>query len=177
MVGDEKPLLVTASYDHTIKFWVTNIPTWETSKTIDVPNEQVIYRMKISNDKKYLVCAASKGIKLYDLSDESNYTLKGDIDYGCNCTAVGFRGEGEWFFGSGEDGTLRVHDIRMTGSQTVYTNDSPINDVIISHNESELIAGDESGKLIVYDLIASKVRLTLVISSNIRRQVKVVTQA
>ena len=31
-------------------------------------------RMKISNDKKYLVCAASKGVKLYDLSDDNNYT-------------------------------------------------------------------------------------------------------
>jgi len=157
---EDNPILVTASYDQTIKFWTTNIPTWECSKSIELQKEHVVYRMKISNDKKYLVCAASKGVKLFDISDESNYQHKGDIDYGCNCTAVGFRGEGEWFFGSGEDGTLRVHDLRLTGSQIVYNNDVAINDVILSHSEGELIAGDESGRLIVYDLVASKVRLT-----------------
>lgn len=158
---EDRVLLVTASYDNTIKFWATNVPTWDCSKTVDIPQEQVIYRMKISKDKKYLGCAGSKGIKLFELSDESNYGSK-DIDYGGNCTAVGFRNMGEWFFGSGEDGTLRVHDLRLTGSQTVYTNESPINDVIISHSDGELIAGDESGRIIIYDLVASKVRLVTV---------------
>lgn len=65
-----------------------------------------------------------------------------------------------------------MHDIRLTGSQTVYTNDCAINDVIISHNESELIAGDESGKIIVYDLVASKVRLTLVVLNLVDTQQK-----
>lgn len=157
-MSEDRAILVTSSYDHTIKFWSTATPTWETNKIIDVPQDQVVYRMKISQDKKYLVCAATKGVKIYDLSDECKYVLKGDIDYGCNCTSVGFRGEGEWFFGSGEDGSLRVHDLRLTGSQTVYNNPVAINDVLLSHTEGELIAADESGRVIIYDLVASKVR-------------------
>lgn len=78
-------------------------------------------------------------------------------------------GGGEWFFGSGEDGTLRVHDMRTGGTQIVYNNDTAINDVIISHSDSELIAGDESGRVIIYDLVAGKLRSILVVLSDSRR--------
>lgn len=156
MADHQNPLLVTGSYDRSIKFWMTTVPSWDTSKTIDIPEDQVVYRLKISADKKYLACATSKGIKLYDVTEESSTSFKGEVDYGCNCTAVGFRGDSEWLYGSGEDGTLRVHDIKLNGSEIVYTNDSPINDVVISHSNSELIAGDEAGRLIIYDLVARK---------------------
>ena len=46
----------------------------------------------------------------------------------------------------------------MTGVQQVYSNDSPINDIVLSHGEGELIACDESGRIMIYDLVASKVR-------------------
>ncbi len=54
--------------------------------------------------------------------------------------------------------------MRLTGTQIVYSNDSAINDVILSHTESELIAGDESGRVLVYDLVAGKLRSTIVAS-------------
>ena len=74
-MAEDKALLVTSSYDNMIKFWTTNIPVWETSKALEIQKDQVVYRMKISHDKKYLVCASSKGIKLCDLNDENSYSI------------------------------------------------------------------------------------------------------
>ena len=74
-------ILVTSSYDHTIKFWNTNKSTWECSKTIELPNDQIVNKMQISLDKKYLACACSNSIKLYDLSDSHDIVQKASVAY------------------------------------------------------------------------------------------------
>lgn len=57
---------------------------------------------------------------------------------------------------------MRVHDLRLNGSQMVYKNDSEINSVALSPREGELIAGDQNGKMLIYDLVAGKVRAEMV---------------
>lgn len=37
MEEDKSPLLLTASYDCTIKFWSTSRPSWDCSETVDIP--------------------------------------------------------------------------------------------------------------------------------------------
>ena len=39
MEEENKPILLTGSYDNTIKIWSTDRPTWECSKTIEVPKD------------------------------------------------------------------------------------------------------------------------------------------
>jgi WD40 repeat protein len=65
-------------------------------------------------------------------------------------------------YAGSEDGTVRVHDLRLSGSQMVYKNDCEINTVVLSPTEGELIAGDQNGKMLIYDLVAGKVRAEMV---------------
>ena len=69
MYEESDVVLVTSSYDHTIKFWSTSKSTWECSKTIVMNNEQVVNRMQISSNKRYLLCGCSNSIRLYDFGD------------------------------------------------------------------------------------------------------------
>ena len=77
-------------------------------------------------------------------------------------TSIGFKKNSEWLYAGSEDGTIRIHDLRLSGSQTVYKNDSEINTVILSPSEGEIIAGDQSGRMLIYDLVAGKLKEQLV---------------
>lgn len=46
MEDENDPILLTASYDSTIKFWATTQPTWECKKTVDIP-KNVNFRKSI----------------------------------------------------------------------------------------------------------------------------------
>jgi WD40 repeat protein len=98
--------------------------------------------MKISNDKQHLACATSAGVKLYDLSHDADMANKSNFAYPANVTSIGFKKSCSWLYAGSEDGTIRVHDLRLSGSQMVYKNDSEINSVALSPTEGELIAGD-----------------------------------
>jgi hypothetical protein len=39
MEDENDPILLTASYDSTIKFWATTQPSWECKKTVDIPKD------------------------------------------------------------------------------------------------------------------------------------------
>ena len=58
-------ILVTAGYDHTIRFW----EAWSgiCSRTIQHPDSQV-NRLAISPDKRFLAAAANQHVRLYDCS-------------------------------------------------------------------------------------------------------------
>lgn len=73
-------------------------------------------------------------------------------------TSLGFKKNGCWLYAGSEDGTIRFHDLRVSGSQIIHKNDCEINAVALSPAEGELIAGDQNGKFMIYDLVASKMR-------------------
>lgn len=165
MEDENDPILLTASYDSTIKFWATTQPSWECKKTVDIPKDVrlrfmhtfleqqvVINKMKISNDKLSLACGTSSGVKIYDLAyqaDVANVRLfsfliskKSNFIYPSNVTSLGFKKNGNWLYAGSEDGTIRFHDLRVSGSQIIHKNDCEINAVALSPAEGELIAGD-----------------------------------
>ena len=118
--------------------------------------------MKISNDKKYLACGTSAGVKLFDLSHDADMANKSNFAYPANVTSIGFKKSGNWLYAGSEDGTIRVHDLRLSGSQMMHKNDAEINSVALSPSEGELLAGDQNGKMMIYDLVAGKIRATMV---------------
>ena len=122
--------------------------------------------MKISNDKLTLACGTSSGVKIYDLAYQADVAnvrknsnlQKSNFTYPTNVTPLGFKKNGCLLFAGSEDGTIRFHDLRISGSQIIHNNDCEINAVALSPAEGELIAGDQSGKFMIYDLVASKMR-------------------
>jgi WD40 repeat protein len=77
-------------------------------------------------------------------------------------TSIGFKKSGSWLYAGSEDGTVRVHDLRLSGSQMVHKNDCEVNTVALSPTEGELLIGDQLGKLMIYDLVGGKVRTEIV---------------
>jgi G protein beta subunit-like protein len=153
----EENILVTSSYDHTIKFWTTTKSNWECSKSL-VDNSQIVNRMSISPNKKNLLCGCSSSLKLYDLSDRDDIRLKHTIGYPCNVTSVGFKRDSEWCFAAAEDGSVKIHDLRLANAQNVMKRSCSVNTVVLSPDQANIIAGDQDGFIVIYDLVAGKIQ-------------------
>jgi len=92
----------------------------------------------------------------------------GSFDYPQNVTSVGASDNFEWIFAGSEDGTVRLHDRRVSGGEILYKGDCEINAVIASKSEQELIIGDQNGGLIIYDLKQRATRIIEVVHPILR---------
>lgn len=121
-------ILVTAGYDHTIRFW----EAWSgiCSRTIQHPDSQV-NKLSISPDKRFLAAAANGHVRLYDCTAPSNNPPPGTAPgttnpnahqggnpittfegHNGNVTSVAWHCEGKWLVTGSEDGTLKIWDTR-----------------------------------------------------------------
>lgn len=133
-------VLVTAGYDHSIKYW--NVLEGTCIHSIQ-HNESHINRLAISNDKRFLAVAGNPCIRLYDntaitynnnntntsnTSNNNNTAATNNKNDGTpvalleghrsNVTAVGWNYEGRWLWSASEDGTARVWDVRTQSAST-----------------------------------------------------------
>lgn len=139
---DLSVLLVTAGYDHTIRFW----EAWSgiCSRTIQHPDSQV-NRLAISPDKRWLASCGVGVVRLYDCRSALAGNQAASIQAGGqgggqgaaggtagqgsgapgvtqpvatfeghngNVTCVAWHCESKWLVSGGEDGTLRIWDTR-----------------------------------------------------------------
>jgi len=154
-------VLVTGSYDHTIKFWSTDKSTWEKKFSLPIQNE-IVNRMTISPNKKTLLCGCTNSLKIFDLDDNSSFSLKHSYAYNCNVTCVGYKRDSEWLFAGSEDGLVKIFDPRLDKSQTLNipkkNPGAAINSIVLSPIQSDIITGDQDGNIIIYDLVAGKTK-------------------
>lgn len=164
-------LLVTAGYDHTIRFW----EAWSgiCSRTIQHPDSQV-NRLSISPDKRFLAAAANTHIRLYDCSLASPSAIAaanagaggaGGNNVGApaqpiatleghqgNVTAIAWHCDMQWLVSGGEDGLLKIWDLRTSRATRIYDHRGPVNDVVVHPNQGELVSCDQNGSVKVWDL-------------------------
>lgn len=171
-------LLVTAGYDHTIRFW----EAWSgiCSRTIQHPDSQV-NRLSISPDKRFLAAAANTHIRLYDCSIASPASIAaanaaaagaggnaggtGSGSVGApaqpiatleghtgNVTGIAWHCDMQWLVSGGEDGLLKIWDLRTSRATRIYDHRGPVNDVVVHPNQGELVSCDQNGSVKVWDL-------------------------
>ncbi|PKI84868.1 TOR complex subunit lst8 [Malassezia vespertilionis] len=161
-------ILVTAGYDHTIRFW----EAWSgvCSHTVQFPDSQV-NRLAISPDKRFLAAAGHNQVRLYDCNiggaagGASNAHGASDAARGNNVnpvatfdghagnvTSIAWHCDAKWLVSGSEDGTLKIWDTRTSRPQRVYDHHGPVNDVVIHPNQGELISCDQNGSVKLWDL-------------------------
>lgn len=160
-------VLVTAGYDHTIRFW----EAWSglCSQTIQYSDSQV-NRLAISPNKRILAVAGNNTVRLYECSPAAAMMSHPEVSsrganlspistfdgHSGNVTSIAWHCDGKWLVSGGEDGTLKIWDTRTSRPQRVYDHKSPVNDVVIHPNQGELASCDQSGSVKIWDLGENK---------------------
>mgnify|MGYP001940172141 FL=1 len=156
-------VLVTAGYDHTIRFW----EAWSglCSHTIQYSDSQV-NRLAISPNKRLLAVAGHGVVRLYDCNASGTSISHHDAagrginvaplstfeGHTGNVTSIAWHCDGKWLVSGGEDGTLKIWDTRTSRAQRVYDHKAPVNDVVIHPNQGELASCDQNGSVKIWDL-------------------------
>ena len=147
----DQVILATGGYDHSIRFW--SAYNGQCQRTLHHQDSQV-NAMEISPDRQVLAVAGFQHIRMYDIPGSSNQNPVSTYEgVGKNVTAVGFNDENRWMYSSGEDGTVRIWDLRIRNTPQKLSNaNCPINCVTLHPNQIELIAGDQNGNITVWDI-------------------------
>ncbi|RWS14492.1 target of rapamycin complex subunit lst8-like isoform X1 [Dinothrombium tinctorium] len=152
----EAVILASGGYDHTIRFWSPH--NGQCLRIVQHPDSQ-INSLAINHDKSYIAAAGFQHIRLFELQGQKNpnpiYNFEGISK---NVTAVGFQEVSDWMYTTGEDGTIRVWDYRSRSPQAQRVVDigSPINGVALHPNQTDFYVGDQSGRIVMWDVRTSK---------------------
>lgn len=110
--------------------------------------------MEISPDKLKIAAAGCQRVHMYEINSKNpNPTVNYDMFYK-NVTSVGFQEDGSWMYTGGEDCSARIWDLRSRNfqCQRIFQTSAPVNCVKLHPNQSELIVGDQSGIIHLWDL-------------------------
>lgn len=150
-MGVDQVILATAGYDHSIRFWQAH--SGVCLRTVQHPDSQV-NAMEITPDRQLLAAAGYQHIRMYDIpSANANPVINYD-GVSKNITAVGFQEKGKWMFTGGEDKTVRIWDMRSRNLQCqhMFQVGAPVTSVVLHPNQTQLIIGDQSGAINMWDL-------------------------
>eukprot|EP00727_Mastigamoeba_balamuthi_P007788 m51a1_g363 putative lst8p (309) ;mRNA; r:599797-600845 len=145
-------VLATAGYDHTIRFW--EAPTAICCRTLQYPDSQ-INRMSITRDKMLVAVAGNPHVRLFEVNTKSPNPVSSYDGHKSNVTALGFQCESKWMYTSSEDATLKIWDLRTPNCQRDYKCSSPMNCAQLHPNQTDIIVGDQDGRLSLWDLRSS----------------------
>lgn len=118
---------------------------------------------------RHLGVAGNPRVSLFDVHGSlSSEPVRSYGGHKGNVTAVGFDADARWLYSGSEDGTMRVWDSRTGECQLCYENEGglferpAIHGMDLHPNQVELLAGDNQGRVLVWDLVANRTRHTLI---------------
>lgn len=148
-------ILVTGGYDNCIRYW--DATSGICSRSVKFSDSQ-INCLQISQDKVLLAAGGNPYIHLYDINSADDRPLVTYEGYTSNVMALGFQKDRRWLYSCSEDGTVRVWDPRTNHVTRKFDCGSAVNTVVLHPNETELISGDQSGSVRIWDLVADRCR-------------------
>lgn len=150
-------ILVTAGYDHKIRFW--DASSKRCSRTIKYEDSQV-NALCISPNKAYLAMAGNPHVKLYDI-EGGNQPIISFEGHTNNVTAIGFNNDVQWIYTASEDRTVKIWDLRSPVPQRSYSCKAAVNTAVLHPNQCDIISGDQGGSVSVWELSSGQLKPTL----------------
>jgi len=149
--AEDEVILATAGYDHCIKFWTAH--TGKCMGTLQHPDSQV-NAMEISPDGQLLAACGYQHIRMFDVHNTRPNPVVDFEGVSKNVMAVGFQEEGRWMYTGGEDGTVKIWDLRMRNlqCQRIFQAGNIVNSVELHPNQQEVLVGDAVGNVHVWNL-------------------------
>lgn len=153
----DQVLFATGGYDHTIRFWAAY--NGQCQRTVQHPDSQV-NAMEFTPDRRYLAVAGFQHIRTYDVPGMSNNPNPVACYEGVakNINALGFfdkiSSSQSLMYTAGEDGSIRIWDLKSKHTNQIarlQPSTCSINTVAHHPNQNQLIAGDSSGNLYIWD--------------------------
>ncbi|TNN04088.1 hypothetical protein fugu_001117 [Takifugu bimaculatus] len=150
-VGSDPVILATAGYDHTVRFWQAH--SGICTRTVQHQDSQV-NSLEVTPDRSMIAAAGYQHIRMYDLNSNNPNPVINYDGVSKNITSVGFHEDGRWMYTGGEDCLARIWDLRSRNlqCQKLFQVNAPINCVCLHPNQAELIVGDQSGVIHIWDL-------------------------
>lgn len=110
--------------------------------------------LEITPDKQRIAAAGYQEILMYELNSKNPNPVINYEMVSKNVTSVGFQEDGKWMYTGGEDCSARIWDLRSRNlqCQRIFQVSAPVNCVKLHPNQSELVVGDLSGVIHLWDL-------------------------
>lgn len=101
-----------------------------------------------------LAAAGFQHIRMYEVLSSNPNPVVNYEGVSKNVTSIGFQSDGKWMYSGGEDGSVRIWDLRARNlqCQRMLQIQNPINCLALHPNQTELYIGDQSGIIHVWDL-------------------------
>ena len=145
-------VLVTGGYDHKIRFWEA---TGGACVKILPHTISQVNCLSISYDKCLVAVGGNPQIQLFDVNSTVDTPVLTFDGHTGNVTSVGFQKEMKWLYSSSEDNSVKIWDIRTPSCIRTMDCFHPVNTLSLHPNQSELISGDQSGAIKVWNLASS----------------------
>ncbi|XP_031779851.1 target of rapamycin complex subunit lst8 [Nasonia vitripennis] len=150
-MNNDQVLFATGAYDHTIKIWQAH--TGVCQRTLQHTDSQV-NALAVTPNKHVIAAAGYQHIRMYDLNSSNLNPIINYEGVSRNVSGLGFQEDGKWMFTGGEDCSARIWDLRSNSfqCQRIFQVSAPVNSVFLHPNQAELIVGDQSGVIHLWDL-------------------------
>ncbi|XP_054159033.1 target of rapamycin complex subunit lst8-like [Oppia nitens] len=144
-------ILATGGYDHTIRLWSAH--TGVCHRIVQHADSQV-NALEITPNRHMLAAAGFQHIRMYDVVSQHPNPVVNYEGVSKNITSLGFQSDGKWMYSGGEDGSVRIWDLRARSlqCQRLFQTSNSINCLALHPNQTDLYIGDQSGVIHIWDL-------------------------
>mmetsp|Transcript_34675 Transcript_34675/g.60980 ORF Transcript_34675/g.60980 Transcript_34675/m.60980 type:complete len:306 (+) Transcript_34675:52-969(+) len=166
----QEVIFATGGYDEKVVLWN---PSTEVALRVLPLKETHVNALAVSPDRRLLAVASYKLIYLFDLSSQNSLPLVTFEAHASNVLSIGFPRKGNWFFTGGEDGSVKVWSASSTKPQLTYSRPASANSAVLYPNQTEVMAGFESGHAVLWDIRANAIRSETQLSEEGIRSVQI----
>lgn len=167
----EPPLLIAGGYSAEVRF--LDAARGDVVHAITLKDFGHVNRISVAPGAKQVVIAGNPHLHTFEArgapSADPVCCYEGHKG---NVTATGFDVSGSWMYSGSEDGTIKVWDCRTQQSQMSFDSpglfaSTPVHSVDLHPNQVELVAGDDQGRVHVWDLVSGRVRRMMTPEENV----------